>query len=312
MRAARLLLTLGAFLAAFVAVAQVPTSSTYRIQVEDILQIKVYKEPEATWQGPVLPDGNIPAPFIGTIRAAGRTIEELRQEIVGEMKKVLLIKEPIVSVEIISIRKIRASAGGAITRPDIYEIRPGETVLDLLQHGGGPFFDGRSSLKRAFIRHKGSREVVPVDLHAMLIMGDMSQNYVIQDGDELVIPEENRNRIVVDGVVRTPTVIQYREPMRVLEAVNMAGGEVPYKTRMSRVQVIREITGRPGNYVSIECDLVAFKTKGDAKQNILLEAGDIVYVPDAGNIDFDKIGAVANFLFILDRFGLNFLGLTRR
>ncbi|MBX3111974.1 MAG: polysaccharide export protein [Fimbriimonadaceae bacterium] len=299
-------------MAALLASAQVPTSGTYRIQVEDVLQVKVYKEVEVAQQLQVLPDGNITAPFVGLVRAAGRTCEELRQELADLYKKVLLIKEPIVSVEVITIRRIHASAGGAVAKPGVFEVRPGETVLDLLQYGGGTFMDGRAELKRAYLRHKASREVVPIDLQALLVKGDMSQNYVIQDGDELVVPEENRNRIIVDGVVRTPTVVPYREPMRVLEAVNSAGGAVDDRSKFSKVQVIREITGRPGSYISIECDLVAFKNKGDAKQNIMLEPGDIVYVPDTGNLRLDKIGALANFVFILDRFGINFLGLTRR
>lgn len=305
MRVARFLTALGILCAAVLALAQqTPTSGTYRLQIEDVIQVKVYKEIEATSQGPILPDGNFNAPFIGMVRAAGKTTTELRDELVAEYKKVLLIKEPIVSVEILRIRAVKASAGGAVLRPGVYEVRPDETILDLLQYGGGTFMDGRAELRRAFLRHKGSREVVPIDLQAMLVKGDMSQNYKIQDGDELVVPEENKNRIIVDGVVRSPQTIMYREPMRVIEAINQAGGEVAYSSKFSKVQVIREISGRAGSYVSIECDLVAFKKQGDAKQNILLEPGDIVYVPDAGNLKFEQIGAIANFIFILDRVGV--------
>ncbi len=312
MRVARILVILGLLMAALVSSAQT-TDGTYRIQVEDVLQIKVYKDADVgNTPVPVLPDGNVSAPFLGLVRAAGKTKDELRDELVEMYRKILLIKDPIVSVEILQIRKIKASVGGAVGRASVYEMRRGETLLDLLQYGGGTFMDGRAELKRAYLRHKGSREVVPIDMQAMLVKGDMSQNYVIQDGDELVVPEENKNRIVVDGIVKQPQVIVYREPMRLIEAINTAGGEVQYHSKFSKVQVIRELQGKPGSYVSIECNLVNFKRKGDASQNILLEPGDIVYVPDSGNPDYNQIGAIANFLFILDRFNINFLGLIRR
>jgi hypothetical protein len=43
---------------------------------------------------------------------------------------------------------------------------------------------------------------------------------------------------------------------------------------------------------------------GESAQNVKLKPGDIVEVPDSGNINFQQITSIANILFILDRFGL--------
>ncbi len=283
-------------------------SPAYRIQVDDVVRIQVYDEEQVNASVPVDPEGNIKAPFVGTVKAAGKTVDELEKELVDLYIRELRLKEPLVSVTIERFRPVRASVGGMVARPAIYDMRPGDTLLTLLNMGGGPLTDTIADLRRATLRRKGSQELIPIDLFALINRGDMSQNYVIQDGDELTVPRTDRNVIVVSGQVRQPGLYPYRDPMRLADAISLAGGEIPFKSKFSKIVVIREDPGRPGEYVRIQADLVKFLRKGDGTQNVLLEPGDTVVVPDSGNIDFNQINAIANVFFILDRFGLSIFG----
>lgn len=304
MKALRIILSIVMALVWMGALAQ---DGTYRLQPEDVISIRVFNEAQLSASIQIGKDGNITAPFVGIVRAEGKTTTELEQELREAFIRRLRLRDPIVSVSIDRFRPIRAVVSGLAVRPGIFEVRPGDSLLMLLNNAGGAVTDGRADMRRATFRRAGSQELIPVDLHAMLIQGDTSQDFPVRDGDILNIPEETRNRVVVMGTVAGPRTIPYREPMTVNDAISLAGGPIPYRTRLSRILIIRELVGHPGTFKRMEVDLVRFIRQGDASQNILLQPGDILWVPDSGNIDFQQVGAIANIMFILDRFGFRIL-----
>lgn len=282
--------------------------TTYRLQPEDVLRIQIYNEAQVNSIVPIGKDGNISAPFIGIVRAQDKTTTELEADLVQEYIRKLRLRDPRISVTIERYRILRASVGGMVNRPGVYEIRPTDSLLTLLNNGGGPVQDGRADLRRATLRKAGSKEMIPIDLYAMLIRGDTSQNYTLEDGDELTVPEETRSRILVLGAVPRPGTYPYKEPMTLVDALSSGGGAIPYKSMLSKTIVIRERPGQPGSYVRIQANLAAFMAKGDAAQNLTLLPGDVVFIPDTKTPDPERISqlisGIANSLYILDRFGL--------
>lgn len=279
---------------------------TYRLMPEDVLQIQVYNEAQINVQVPVGRDGNISAPFVGIVRAQGKTITELEADLKALYIQRLKLRDPIVSITILQYRRIRASVMGMVNRPGVYELRPGDTILTLLSFAGGTILEGsaatRANLKRATLRRANSQELIPIDLNAMLKRGDMTQNYKIDDGDELTIPEDTRNRIVVLGAVAAPGTFPYTDPMTVMDAIGLARGQIRYVSKFSEILVVREKPGAPGNFIRIRSDIVKFVKQGDAAQNFRLEPGDLVYVPETKTPDWDRIANIVNSLFFLDRF----------
>lgn len=295
---------LAALLALLLSVASLAQSKegSYRLRTDDVVLILVYGETPANIQIPVGPDGNISAPYVGTVRAAGKTTKELEEELTDLYRVKLNLRDPVVSVTIIQYRLIRASVTGFVSRPNVVEnFRAGDSVLTLLAAGGGPVPD-RSDLRHAYLRRASSPELIPIDLYAMLRLGDTSQNYELQDGDELVVPEDVKNRIVVLGAVNRPGAFPFREPMTLMDAVTLGGGSVRYITKLSDVFVIRELQGMPGQYMRIRCNLVNFINKGDSTQNLVLQANDMIFVPETATPDIQRIGTIASTLFFLDRF----------
>ena len=282
---------------------------TYRLQPEDVIRIQVYNEQDITAVLPVGRDGNISAPFVGTLRAEGKTTAELESDLAEAYKEKLGLRDPIVSVSIEQYRTIRASISGAVPRAGTYVMRPGDTIITLFTQGGGERPDNTTDMRRATFRRKGSRELIPIDLFAMLTHGDMSQNYEVRDGDELIVPKETKNRILVLGRVIAPGTYAYREPMTLMDAIALARGGIEFRSKLSSVKVFRQLPGRPGQVIEIEANLVKYMNEGDYAQNILLRPGDLVWVPDSGNLNFSQINSLANILFILDRLGFGLGGL---
>lgn len=282
-------------------------AGTYTLRPDDLVRIQVFNQPQIAADVPVARDGSISAPFVGQVNVLGKTTLQLERELRNLFIKSLRLRDPIVSVSIVRFRSLRASVGGFVNRPGTFEVRDGDTVMTLLNQGGGVVPD-RSDLRRSTLRRAFSQELIPIDLHAMLIKGDTSQNYLVLDGDELNIPEETRNRILVDGAITVPGTYPYREPMTVADAISLARGQIRYRSRMSKIVVTREKVGQPGQYVRIPVDFVRFQKNGDQSQNVVLQPGDYIFVPETNTPDFQQISALANVAFILQQFGGSFFG----
>lgn len=300
MMKARFIVVLAAMLALLTgALAQ---ESTYRLQPEDVIRIQVYNEPQVNAVLPIGRDGYLSAPFVGRIFARGKTTTELEADLAKEYNLKLRLKEPKVSVTIEQFRPVRAAVIGAVPKAGVYIMRPTDTLMTLLANGGGASATS-ADLRRATLRRAGSNELIPIDLYAMLIRGDTSQNYTVEDGDELTVPEETRNRVLILGAVQRPGTYPFREPMTVTDALSLGGGEIRYRTKLSNTLIIRERTGLPGNFLRIKLDLVKFFAKGDMSQNVLLQPGDTIFFGETKTPDLDRVGALLNGLFIFDRFG---------
>ncbi len=276
--------------------------TTYRLQPEDVVRVRVFGRQDLNDDVPVARDGNIAAPFVGTLRAAGKTTAELEADLYELFVKRLKLRNPIVSVTITRFRELRASVGGFVGRPGQFSIRPGDTLVTLLNQGGGPIPD-RADLRRATLRRSGTNELIPIDLYAMLVQADASQNFEIQDGDELNVPEETVNRILVLGAVQRPGYYPYKEPMTLADAVALAGGEIQTRTRFSRTEVIRRQIGDPTKFYRIKADFVAFIRKGDSSQNVVLRPGDIVNIPTTNTPDLTQVNSIVNTIFVIDSLG---------
>ena len=92
-------------------------------------------------------------------------------------------------------------------------------------------------------------------------------------------------KIYVMGNVKSPGVKNMGvDSMNVYAAVASAGG-VDNKGRSKHIQLIRQIDGV---LYYREVNLDAFVKKHDLSQNIELEDGDIIYVPDSGKVIFNQ------------------------
>ena len=92
-------------------------------------------------------------------------------------------------------------------------------------------------------------------------------------------------KVYVMGNVASPGIQEMNvDNMNVYAAVSSAGG-VDKRGRSKHIQLIRQIDGV---LYYREVNIDAFVKKHDLSQNIELEDGDIVYVPDSGKVVFSE------------------------
>lgn len=113
----------------------------YAVSRNDVLTISIsdLQGPgiETVKQAKVSESGNISLPYIGQVRAEGRTEIELEQEIVAAYRRANLIEQATVSVVVYEARGRAYSITGAVQRPNVYAIVEADyRVLDALTAAG--------------------------------------------------------------------------------------------------------------------------------------------------------------------------------
>lgn len=145
--------------------------STYTLGSGDVITIRVFGEEELTFEEIRLTDaGTISYPFIGEIRAAGKTGMEL-EKIIGDALRADYLVDPKVSVRIIHYREFYVN--GEVKSPGGYAFQPGLTIRKAVALAGG-FSDWASKSKIYIIRETGSeRKPVKADLDSVVKPGDI-------------------------------------------------------------------------------------------------------------------------------------------
>lgn len=178
-------------LAAIPALAQ----DSYRVKSGDVVRIEVLEDASLNRDALVLPDGRISLPLAGTVQAAGRSIEEIQQDLTGRLAP-NFAAPPTVFVTLNQLAPPAAASGpvaaatigiflmGESANPGRLEVEPGATVLQVLAQSGG--FTPFAAKKRIQLRRGG--QVYAFDYTAIEKAGGTGFDTVVQEGDVIVIP----------------------------------------------------------------------------------------------------------------------------
>jgi polysaccharide biosynthesis/export protein len=188
-----------ALLSAGVATAQ----STYKIQSGDSLQIEVIEDPSLNRSVLVLPDGSISFPLVGTIPAAGRSIEAVKGDLVNALKTnfatspsvfvgVATLAEPKVAAARApaAARTISIFAMGEVTAPGKADVSPGTTILQFLAQAGG--FTRFAAENRVLLRRTNAKtgdETVYLFDYSGADANSIKGSTRLQSGDVIVVPQ---------------------------------------------------------------------------------------------------------------------------
>jgi polysaccharide export outer membrane protein len=110
-------------------------TSPYRIAAGDTLDVIVWREEQVSSKVDVRPDGMITVPLVGDVRAAGLTPEELASQIQGVLTR--FIDSPNVVVRVSAMGSRRFFVIGNVKTPGMYDLRPGQTLIQALAVAGG-------------------------------------------------------------------------------------------------------------------------------------------------------------------------------
>ncbi len=285
------------------ALAQNPTPSgvapapDYRLQEEDVIFITLAEETERNMQATVGTDGFMSYPYIGQVKIKNRTVAEIKEEIEQRLVAAGILVEPTVNITVVNFRKPRATVIGQETMraPNQYEFRPGQRLRDLIGLAGGPVA-GVADMRGAIFQRKDSPEQVPIDLRTLIQEGRDDQNYLLKDGDQLIVPRDEKGYITVAGEVNSPGPQGFREGMRMTEAIANAKGGTFERGQLTKVTIFRTDPYNPAKQTKMKVNY--FEALQNPNKDIVLERQDFVLVPKTNNLDTTRFKNMMDTLYI--------------
>ncbi len=163
-----------------------PIDSSYRIGIEDELQISVWREPELSLGVVVRPDGMITLPLLNDVPVMGLTTTQLGDALTEKLKP--FVNEPQVTVIVRNIHSRRAYLVGEVSRQGAYSLNGRLTIMELLAEAGGmgPF----AKTDKIYVLRKvnGKPVQIPFNYKKSIVGRGDKDNIVLLPGDIVVVP----------------------------------------------------------------------------------------------------------------------------
>ncbi|MEN6371663.1 MAG: SLBB domain-containing protein [Armatimonadota bacterium] len=266
-------------------------ASDYILAPDDVIEMNVWRETELSKrQFRINAEGNITVPYLNyVIKAAGLTQQQLAQLLTDEYEKAEILVNPKIDVNVIIRHTMAVMVLGQVNRPGKVEFKEGDTITSAIAQAGS--YTDAARLESAVLTRRGSDKTIPIDLRKLYHDGDLSQNYQLQEDDVIYVPEDTFNRFYVLGEVTRPGLYMLKDNASVLSAVSQAGGPTE-RGSMKGVMLVRGDINNPEKR-SVDLNKMI---KGDLSQDVKLEAGDVVYVPETNKPDWGKISQILNAL----------------
>ncbi|MCX5757583.1 MAG: polysaccharide export protein [Candidatus Hydrogenedentes bacterium] len=258
------------------------TNSPYKIGPQDVLAFRSYDDEKLSGSATVRYDGMISLPMVADVKVGGLSREEATKAIIEAYS--VIYNEPQITLTVTETRSKIFTVMGDVARPSEFPYTRPLTLLDAIIMAGGlrssmssseTFVGSQGQLVKALlIRHtNGTRDVTDYDLRNLKMPGPHASDTVLLPGDIVYVPE-SINLIYLLGAVGRPSVYRSTEGMTLLMLLANAGGLQESAARMRQVVLIREI-----NTEQTKIMLVNVKEILKTGKDILLSAGDIIYVP---------------------------------
>lgn len=187
----------------------------------------------------------------------------------------------------VPVRKNSISIKGAVRKPAVYELLPGESLKKLLEFSGGALptaYMERVQVERIIpfkerVKKEFERKVMDIDFRDII---SKNSDYAVVDGDVVTlysILDEVKNYVSISGSVYKPGTYQLTDGLRLSDLIELADSLRPetYKVRGELIRTLPDDLTK----ITIPFDLQSSLMK-TSEENILLQPKDEVIIHTVG------------------------------
>ncbi|MDX3928629.1 MAG: polysaccharide biosynthesis/export family protein [Shinella sp.] len=162
-------------------------------------------------------NGSASIPYVGTIRLAGKTLEQVREAILDSLRNKAV--EPDVLVNLASTSSRNVTVGGAVGNSAVLPLGlVNESLLDVIARAGGP----TAQPYEVYVNLTRGRRTGSVLLKT--IVENPGENIFVQPGDQVFLVNDPRTFTILGSVRENQRIPFGANDLNLLEAVALAGG----------------------------------------------------------------------------------------
>lgn len=179
----------------------------------------------------------------------------------------------------------RVRISGAVFRPDVYQLKQGLTVAELIRKADGlkeDAYTGRGQIIR--LQEDLTRSIISFDVKKALA-GDQTNNFQLQREDEVLISSvldlRDSFKVTIQGEVRIPGQYEFVEKLTLKDLILQAGGftDAAYKNIEIARLIKRDSLAATDNRVSIIINIVINERDlASSTANISLQPFDVITI----------------------------------
>jgi polysaccharide export outer membrane protein len=228
-------------------------SQTYVLGPGDVVEVDVLGRGDFKTRTRIRSDGTIVLPFIGVVRAASLSAQELSNQIAAALRSGGIFADPIVSVEIVSYASQYVTVLGAVTSPGLVPVDRAYRVSEILARVGGKRQGGAEYV--VLRPTEGAEQKLMIE---QLATGGPEQDPIVPPGAKLFIPEAEQ--FFIYGQVNTPGAYPLMGEMTLRQALARGGG-LSLTGTQRRIKLFRgkeqvrvtdlDMTVQPGDVIQV-------------------------------------------------------------
>ena len=198
-------------------------SKDYALGPGDTIRITVYQNQDLTLETRINDDGSISYPLLGSVKLTGLTVIEAEKAIVNGLKSGNFIKQPQVSILLITAASNQVSVLGMVNKPGRYPVIASNNKLTEIMGMAGGIIPGSGS---DIVVVTGSRDGKPfrreVDFTRVFAPTSPEPDLELRNGDIVFV--DRAPQVYMYGEVQRPGAQVLQRGTTVLQALANAGG----------------------------------------------------------------------------------------
>lgn len=258
--------------------------SEYRLGPGDVVSVAIFGEVELFNTLTVSPEGTLVVPSVGVVRVLGANLDEAEARVRNAVYR--LYRNVDVTLSLNEVRTFKVFLLGDVPSPGVVAATSVTRASEVIPVNGAraaPAALPRHSADRAaglalhrnILLRRAAGDSVLVDLARFTLLGDLSANPTLREGDALIVRAVTES-VQVLGPVSFPGTYEYRagESLASLLALATGGGGLPiYASDSVRIGRVSPGGGQRSTLVMSAADAM-----GPAGAALRMQPFDVVYL----------------------------------
>lgn len=274
---------------------------SYVIHPNDQLNVQVFGDPTMSQTVTVLPSGDINYPLVGNIHVSGQSPAQASVTIANALRK--YVRNPHVTVLVTQQGKVNVLVLGGVQHPGKVELTSSSTFTDAVAAAGGLTAQAQLYSDATVTDYAGGTQ--KVSLEKIYSEGNLAGNIAVYDGATVFVPAPATIDVEVSGAVDHPGQIEMSQGDRLSMAIAKAGNSPATDGDLNNIHVSRTLSN--GQTQNFNVNLYDELQHGNVAKDIVLQKGDVVYVPKSRHGLATQGGSAATNPFYLLLIGARLL-----